>query len=91
MKYQHLSVLEREKLQELYWKKVSIRKISEILGRSHSSILRELNKNFPKEQKKYTPRLAHERALFRRTCRGRKDRLKTKEIREYVISHLKER
>ena len=91
MKYKHLSILEREKLQELYWQKVSIRKISKILDRSHSSILRELNKNFPKGQKKYTPRLANERALFKRTIRGRTDRLKTKEIRKYVTSHLKER
>lgn len=91
MKYKHLSILEREKLQELYWQKIPIRQIANILGRSHSSIVRELNKNFPKGQKKYTPRLANERALFKRTCRGRKDRLKTKEIKEYVISHLKQR
>jgi IS30 family transposase len=91
MKYKHLSILEREKLQELYWQKKSIRSISEVLNRSSSSISRELKRNFPKELKSYTPRLANERALFKRSCRGRKERLKTKEIKEYVISHLKER
>lgn len=35
--------------------------------------------------------MANERAIFKRTCRGRIERLKTKEIREYVIKHLKEK
>ena len=91
MKYKHLSILEREKLQELYWQKRSVRSMAKILNRSPSSVSRELKRNFPDERKVYTPRLANERALFKRTCRGRKERLKTKEIREYVISHLKER
>jgi len=65
--------------------------MAKILNRSPSSVSRELKRNFPDERKVYTPRLANERALFKRTCRGRKERLKTKEIREYVISHLKER
>ena len=91
MKYQHFSIEEREKLQELFWLKKSIRYIAKVLGRSPSSISRELRRNFPKEFKRYTPRIANERALLKRKERGRKDRLKTKEIREYVIKHLKER
>jgi transposase, IS30 family len=91
MKYKHLRIEEREKIQELFWQKKSIRYISEVLGRSPSSISRELERNFPEEHKRYTPRLANERALFKRKCRGRIKRLKTKEIREYVINHLKER
>lgn len=91
MKYKHLSILEREKIQEFVWQKKSIRYIAKTLGRSTSSISRELRRNYPKELKVYTPRLANERALFKRACRGRVDRLKTKEIREYVIKHLKER
>jgi len=85
MKYKHLNILEREKIQELLWQKVSIRSIGKVLGRSHSSILRELKgRAF-----QYTPRLAEERARLRRKSRGRKDRLKNEKIREYVISHLK--
>jgi len=89
MKYKHLSIWEREKIQELFWLKKSIRYTAEVLNRSPASISRELRRNFPKELRMYTPRLAHERALFKRTCRGRTERLKTSGLREYVVSHLK--
>lgn len=89
MKYKHLSILEREKLQELLWQKKSIRYIAGVLGRSPSSISRELRRNYPQEQKRYTPRLAHEKALVKRTQRGREERLKNDVIRDYVASHLK--
>ena len=91
MKYEHLSILEREKIQELFWLNRSVRYIAGMLGRSPSSVSRELRRNFGKERKIYTPRVAHERAILKRKERGRKERLKTKEIREYVIKHLKER
>ena len=71
MKYKHLSILEREKLQELLWQKKSIRHIAQILKRSPSSISRELRRNYPEERERYTPRLAHEKALTKRTQRGR--------------------
>ena len=60
------------------------------LNRSPSSISRELKKNFPDCRNTYSPRVAHERALIKRKCRGRHDRLKNESIRSYVISHLKE-
>ena len=81
--------MEREKIQESFWLKKSIRCIATTIGRSPSSISRELRRNFPPEHRRYTPRLAHERALFKRTCRGRTERLKTFVLREYVVSHLK--
>lgn len=89
MKYKHLSILEREKLQELLWQKKSIRYIAEVLGRSPSSISRELRRNYPEERERYTPRLAHEKALTKRTQRGREERLKNDVLRTYVVSHLK--
>jgi IS30 family transposase len=88
MKYKHLSILEREKIQELLWQKTSIRDIAKVIGRSHSSIIREINKNIPL-QYKYTPRVANERALIKRKSRGRKLRLKSFFIRRYVVDHLK--
>lgn len=88
MKYRHFSIGEREKIQELCWQRVSLRKIAQILGRSHSSIVRELRNSSPGRAYQYKPRLAHERALEKRRSRGRKDRLKTAAIREYVIEHL---
>jgi len=89
MKYKHLSIEEREKIQELLWQKTSIRDIAKVLGRSSSSIGREINRNIPGRYQ-YTPRLANERALKKRSCRGRKLRLKSFFIRRYVIDHLKE-
>lgn len=90
MQYKHLNIEEREKIQEWFWLNKSIRYMAEALRRSPSSISRELRRNFPKEFKRYTPRIAHARALFKRTCRGRTERLKTSGIRAYVISQLKE-
>src|SRR3989344_1618166 len=91
MKYKHFSVEEREQIQELCWQRISKRKISKVLGRAHSSVLRELKRSSPGRAYQYKPRLAHERALEKRKSRGRKNRLKNKTIRKYVISHLKQR
>mgnify|MGYP001618697005 CR=1 FL=1 len=88
MKYKHLSIWEREKIQELLWQKKSIRFIAKVLERSPSSINREINRNIPL-QYRYTPRLANERALKKRKSRGRKLRLKSLFIRRYVIDYLK--
>lgn len=91
MTYQHLRVEEREEIQRGLWRKESIRSIAERLGRSHSSVLREIRRNKPPLFNRYTPRLAHERALKQRKSRGRVERLKNGIIRSYVIAHLKQR
>lgn len=88
MKYNHLSIWEREKIQELLWQKKSVRSIAEVLDHSPSSITREINRNIHLKYR-YAPRLANERALKKRKCRGRKLRLKNYTIRRYVIDHLK--
>lgn len=89
MKYIHFTVEEREKIQEMLWQKASIRTIAAALGRSPSSVSREVKKNVDSLGKRYTPRAAHERALKKRKSRGREDRLKNNTIREYVIRHIK--
>ncbi len=89
MTYKQLTIEEREIIQEMWWKKKSIRAIARRLKRSPSSISRELKRNFPL-QKRYTPRLAHEKALTNRTSRGRTLRLKTQFIRRKTIEFLKE-
>lgn len=89
MKYQHFTIEEREKIQEMLWQKSSIRNIAKALGRSPSSVSRELCRNYPPEHKRYTPRLANERALLSRKSRGRIERLKNDFIRSYVIEKLK--
>lgn len=89
MKYKHFTIEEREKLQKLYWERKSIRYVASVLERSPSSVSRELRRNFPL-QHRYTPRLAHERALEKRKYRGRKLRLKNRTIRRYLVEKLKE-
>lgn len=91
MKFKHFSIEEREKLQLMHWERRSIREMAKELGRSPSSVSRELRRNFPPEFHRYTPRLAHERALVKRKSRGRKERLKDEKIRSYVTKHLKTR
>lgn len=89
MKYKHLTVEEREKIQEMLWRKSSIRSIAAAIGRSPSSVSREINRNQPPIHRQYTPRLAHGRAMRQRKSRGRKDRLKNQDLRDYVVKQLK--
>lgn len=88
MQYKHFSIEEREIIQEMWWQRKSLRSIAQAVGRSPSSVSRELRRNFPPERQQYTPRLAHERALVKRKCRGRTKRLKNETVRQYVIGHL---
>ncbi len=89
MHYNHLSIEEREKIQELLWQKKSLRYIASVLKRSPSSISREIQKNNPPERKRYTPRVAHERAITKRSCRGAPKLEKDTELYRYVVHHLK--
>lgn len=89
MTYQHLGVEEREEIQQGLWGKESVRSIAKRLGRSPSSIYREITKNQPLKRQ-YFPRLANERALAKRKSRGRKLRLKNQTVRRYVIRKLQE-
>ena len=89
MAYNHLSIEEREEIQKLLWQKKSIRQIAKVLVRSPSSISREVRKNNPIHKTTYTPRLAHARAIKKRSSRGQAKLDKDKELRAYVINHLK--
>ena len=89
MKYKHLTIEEREKIQSMMWEKRSIRHIAKALGRNPASISREIKRNIPL-QRSYTPRLAEERAQKKRKNRGRKLRLKNQFIRRYVVGKLKD-
>lgn len=89
MQYNHLSIQEREKIQELLWQNKSVRYIAEELGRSPSSISREIKKNNPHLKKRYTPRLAQEKAMIKRSCRGKFKLDKDSVLHNYVTTHLK--
>ena len=93
MQYKHFKIEEREYIQQtLCWREKSIRQIAEELNRSPSSVSREINRNLDSlGRKHYTPRTANEKALKKRKSRGRQNRLKNDIVRDYVISHLKER
>ena len=91
MQYQHLGVEDREEVERGLWRKESIRSIAKRIGRSHSSLVREVRRNKSPVKGTYTPRLAHERALKQRKSRGRVERLKNERIRSYVVRHLKKR
>jgi len=87
--YQQLSIEEREKIQLGRWNRKSIRTIAEELGRSPSSICREIKRNYLEGRKGYLPRLAHERTHAMVVQRGKRPRLKDPFIRKYVITKLK--
>lgn len=89
MAYNHLSVEERELIQRLLWEKHSLRHIAEILGRSVSSISREVTRNKPPIRNQYTPRLAHARAIKKRSSRGSPKLVTNTELRRYVTAHLR--
>lgn len=76
-------------MQVMRWERKSVRATAKAIGRSPSSVSREMRKNFPPEHRVYTPRLAHERALEKRKRRGRTKRLKNDSTRSYVVSKLK--
>jgi transposase, IS30 family len=89
MKFKHFSIEERETIQEMLWRKASVRSIAQVLGRNPSSVSREINKNIPPGMRRYTPRIAHDRALKQRKSRGRKERLKNQDLRDYTAKQLK--
>ncbi len=90
MKYKQITIEEREDIQYMLWKKESIRSIARKLNRSASSILREIRRHQTDQREIYSPRRAHHEAMTSRSSRGREERLKTQQIRKYVIEKLKE-
>lgn len=89
MAFKHLSIEEREFIQELLWSGVSLREIARKLNRNVSSLSREIKRNSSPLLDKYTPRIAQQRALQSRKYRGRTERLKNIQVREYVAEHMK--
>ena len=88
MAYKQLNIEEREAIQGMRWEHRSIRHMARILGRSPSSISRELSRN---STTMYIPRRAQERAEIRIQERGHRPRLKDPRIRRYVKRKLRRR
>ena len=89
MSYTNLTLIERESLQEQQEKGYSIRKIAKILGRSPSTISRELKRNFSKRRKHYRSWGAHVKYLSRRkNCHRKNNLLIYTDIYNYVFDKL---
>lgn len=90
MKYTHFSKEERSELSILRQKGYSLRAIGEVLGKSHSSLSRELRRN--KGTGNYEPQKAHHKAYVKRKdskYQGMKVRSDDK-IQTYVEVKMKE-
>lgn len=97
-RYKHLSLEEREKLYALVSQGISKREIGRILGRSDTTIGRELDRNRTGLGKRsneylifrYVPCRAHQKALKRGVKQRTKAPLKETLIWLYVREHLRE-
>ena len=88
--YQQLNIGEREIIQKGLWEGKSMRDIARELGRSPATVSRELKRNSPSSRRRYTPRVAEEKARARIMTRGSRPRLKNPFIRSYVRDRLEQ-
>jgi transposase, IS30 family len=86
--YRHLSLTERDRITELMSDGMSIREISKELGRSPSTLSRELKRNATSAYKLYLSHRAHDRAVKRKQEAGVRPRLKDERIVSYVRTRL---
>jgi IS30 family transposase len=86
--YKHLSLEEREHLAQLHWEGKSLGEIAKELGRSKSTLSRELARNSAPKHDRYTPCRAHARSCERKTSANTHERLKNDLIRQYVRQGL---
>lgn len=83
--YSHLTVEERDQISVLKAEGLSLRSIASELGRHHTTISRELEKNAPPVRKgRYLSHKAHERSVQKKSQAHQRDRLKNEDIRRYV-------
>lgn len=87
-KYNHLSLEEREKLYALKLQGISLRDISILLERSHTTLGRELKRN-AKYGTQYIPCKAHQKAIKRGKDQRYQAPLKNPLIFLYVREHLR--
>ena len=89
-KYNHLSLEEREKLYALFLQGISLRDIGKALGRSYTTLGRELKRN-AKYGKQYIPCKAHNKSIKRGVVQRYQAPLKNPLIFLYVRRHLRKR
>ena len=90
-KYRHLSADERDVMAHLLAGGTSMRKIAHQIGRSASTISREIARNgkpTDTEPKRYLAHRAHHRAELRWEWRHKRECMSNPLVRPYVIEHL---
>lgn len=88
--YVHLTLAERDLITTMLSENRSIGDIAKVLGRSKSTISREVKRNSSPEYKLYLSHRAQERAARRREAASKRPRLKDDGIAIYVAARLKE-
>ena len=83
----YLSLLERERLQDLHQTGLSIRKVADAMGRSPSTISRELRRNTV-SARGYLPHTAHRLSVTRRARPRQPKLLANRELQEFVQNKL---
>ena len=86
--YRHLSLEERDRITQMKSDGMSLRAIAKELGRSPSTLSRELKRNATPSYKLYLSHRAHERAVTRKKESGKRLRLKNEQIISYVREKL---
>ena len=86
----YVSLLEREELRDLHRSGMSIRRIASAMGRSPSTISRELRRNTISERG-YMPHTAHRLSVERRHRPRCPKLVENEELRDYVQAKLRER
>ena len=88
--YTHFTLYERKYLEEFYKKGESLRKIAKALGRSPSSVSRELRRNWSKKAKQYHHWHAYTNYVFRRKhCHRKNNLILNPEMYEFALEGLK--
>jgi len=87
-RYKQLSLEERDRITEMRAGGFSLRAIAEALGRSPSTITREVGRNSSPAYMLYMSHRAHARAVERKEEAARRPRLKDKETESYVLEKL---
>lgn len=87
--YTHLTVFDRALIAQKHSEGMHESDIAKLIKRDRSTVIRELARHSSPKHKRYRPDVAHGKALAKRAERGIRPRLKSADIREYVVSHLK--
>jgi len=88
-KYKHLTLSERDKITTMLYDHKSLGEIAFALGRSKSTLSREVKRNASSEYKLYLSHRAHGRSEARNKQSRSRPRLKNSQIVSFVMTKLK--